>query len=93
MPRTRTARLEGDDRGVISNDTPGGTQEKAIINESGLYSLIFTSTKPEAKRFKKWITSEVIPTIRRTGTYSVAQSRFRDASALSPAAAGATIGR
>lgn len=54
-------------------DTPGGTQSVTIINESGLYSLILRSRKPEAKRFKKWITSEVLPAIRKTGGYIVAQ--------------------
>jgi prophage antirepressor-like protein len=43
------------------------------INESGLYSLVLTSRKPEAKRFKKWLTSQVIPAIRKTGSYSVQQ--------------------
>lgn len=51
-------------------------QERAmwVINESGLYSLIFRSNKPEAKNFKKWITSEVLPQIRKTGSYSVPQT-------------------
>ena len=49
--------------------TPGGPQEMTIINESGLYSLILTSRKPEAKKFKKWVTSEVLPAIRKTGKY------------------------
>jgi prophage antirepressor-like protein len=53
-------------------DTPGGPQEVTIITESGLWSLVLTSRKPEAKRFKKWITSEVIPAIRKTGGYMVA---------------------
>jgi prophage antirepressor-like protein len=51
--------------------TPGGVQEVVIINESGLYSLILRSRRPEAKAFKKWVTSEVIPSIRRTGAYVV----------------------
>lgn len=50
-------------------DTPGGPQQVGIINESGLYSLDLTSRKPEAKAFKKWITSEVLPAIRKTGSY------------------------
>jgi prophage antirepressor-like protein len=65
------SRLDDDEKGVANTDTLGGKQEMAIINESGLYSLILTSRKPEAKAFKKWITSEVLPTIRKTGSYSV----------------------
>ena len=51
--------------------TPGGPQDMTIINESGLYAVILRSDKPEAKPFRKWVTAEVLPTIRRTGTYSV----------------------
>lgn len=50
--------------------TPSGAQEMTIINESGLYSLIFASKLPSAKKFKRWVTSEVLPTIRRTGGYN-----------------------
>lgn len=71
-PRNATARLDDDEKGVHSVDTPGGRQEMTIINESGLYSLILTSRKPTAKRFKKWVTAEVLPEIRRTGGYMVA---------------------
>ena len=53
------SRLDDDEKGISSVDTLGGPQDAAIINESGLYSLILTSRKPEAKRFKKWVTSEV----------------------------------
>ena len=62
-------RLDDDEKGVISNDTPGGMQEVTIINESGLYSLVLGSRKPEAKKFRKWVTSEVLPAIRKTGRY------------------------
>lgn len=62
-------RLDDDEKGVSSTDTPGGKQELAVINESGLYNLILGSRKPEAKRFKKWVTSEVLPAIRKTGRY------------------------
>ena len=51
-------------------DTPGGKQKMAIINESGLYSVILRSDKPEAKPFRKWVTGTVLPAIRKTGTYS-----------------------
>lgn len=63
------ARLDPDEKGVAQTDTLGGRQNVRIINESGLFSLILRSDKPEAKRFKKWVTSEVLPSIRRTGTY------------------------
>jgi prophage antirepressor-like protein len=64
-------RLDDDEKGVSSIDTPGGNQELSIINESGLYSLILTSRKPEAKKFKKWVTSEVLPALRKTGHYEI----------------------
>jgi prophage antirepressor-like protein len=77
------ARLDSDEKDYIDivDGTPG-TPRRAIINESGLYSLILTSRKPEAKRFKKWITSEVIPSIRKTGSYGVPQINVRDPSQL-----------
>ena len=68
-PRTSLALLDEDEKGVHSVDTPGGLQEMSIISEPGLYSLILRSRKPEAKAFKRWITHEVIPAIRRTGGY------------------------
>lgn len=69
--RDAMARLDSDEKGVGTIDTLGGPQEMTIISESGLYSLTLTSRKPEAKRFKKWITSEVLPSIRKTGSYSL----------------------
>lgn len=65
------SRLDGDEKGVIISDTPGGKQELRAVNESGIYSLIFQSRKPEAKRFRKWVTGEVLPSIRRTGGYEI----------------------
>ena len=70
--RKAASRLDDDEKGVTISDTLGGPQEMTTINESGLWSLVLTSRKPEAKRFKKWLTSEVIPTIRKTGGYMVA---------------------
>ena len=64
-------RLDEDEKGRFSIPTLGGNQEANVINESGLYSLILGSRKPEAKKFKKWVTSEVLPAIRKTGSYSV----------------------
>jgi len=69
--RDALSRLDADEKGVGLTDTLGGTQEMAIINESGLYSLILTSRKPEAKAFKRWVTHEVLPAIRRTGHYGL----------------------
>ena len=67
--RMAVDRLDADEKGVSTVDTPGGTQVMTTINESGLYLLILTSRKETAKRFRKWITSEVLPTIRKTGAY------------------------
>lgn len=66
------SRLDDDEKGVATIDTLGGKQSMSIINESGLYNLIFQSRKPEAKAFRKWVTSEVLPSIRRTGRYALA---------------------
>ena len=63
--------VDGDDKGVNEMDTPGGVQTVMFINESGLYSLILSSKLPAAKRFKRWVTSEVLPAIRRHGLYAV----------------------
>lgn len=73
--RQALTRLDDDEKGVISTDTLGGQQDMNIINESGLYSLVLGSRKPEAKRFKKWVTAEVLPAIRKTGVYSSAGAR------------------
>ncbi len=69
-PSQALSRLDDDEKGIISNDTLGGKQNMTVVNESGLYSLILSSRKPEAKRFKKWVTSEVLPAIRKTGSYN-----------------------
>lgn len=61
--------VDPDDKGVANCDTLGGTQKMIIINESGLYSLILSSKLPSAKEFKHWVTSEVLPSIRKTGGY------------------------
>ncbi len=63
--------LEEDEKGVSKVYTLGGLQEQNIINESGLYNLIFRSNKPQAKVFRKWVTSEVLPAIRKQGYYFV----------------------
>lgn len=69
------SRLDDDEKTTIANNDSqagSGAQAYTIINESGLWSLVLTSRKPAAKRFKKWITSEVIPSIRKTGGYMAA---------------------
>ena len=63
--------VDDDDRGVHPVDSPSGTQTMTIINESGLYSLILSSKLPDARKFKRWVTSEVLPSIRKTGGYAV----------------------
>lgn len=60
-----------DKKGALIQGTPGGSQNMVIINESGLYSLILSSKLPNAKKFKRWVTSEVLPAIRKTGSYSI----------------------
>ena len=58
-----------EDKGVVKHDTLGGRQSFTIINESGLYSLILSSKLPQAKDFKRWVTTEVLPSIRKNGGY------------------------
>lgn len=64
-------RVDEEGRGVAKIDTPSGEQEMTVINESGLYSLVLSSKLPSAKKFKRWVTSEVLPSIRKTGAYAV----------------------
>ena len=63
--------VDEEDKGVTKCDTLGGTQEMTVINESGLYGLILGSKLPTARKFKRWVTSEVLPAIRRHGVYAV----------------------
>lgn len=69
--RKALSRLEDDEKGVTLSDTLGGKQEMATVNEYGLYSLVLSSRKPEAKEFKRWITHDVLPSLRKYGTYSM----------------------
>lgn len=66
---TISKKVDPEDKGVAKIATPGGTQQMIVINESGLYSLILSSKLPSAKKFKRWVTSEVLPSIRKTGFY------------------------
>lgn len=67
--------LDEDEKGVTNGYTLGGNQELTVINESGLYHLIFISRKPEAKSIRRWVTGTVLPSIRRTGSYSISNDR------------------
>ena len=70
-----TRRLDDDEKGLTKIQTPGGVQEMTVINESGLYKLTFRSNKPEAKKFTNWVTSEVLPALRKTGRYSTQSAK------------------
>lgn len=65
-----TRRLDEDEKGVRSVDTPGGKQQVSVISEAGLYNAILGSKVPGAREFKRWVTHEVIPSIRRHGAYA-----------------------
>lgn len=69
LDRTATRRLDDDEKGVRSTHTPGGSQEMTFVTEAGFYSLVLASKKPEARAFKRWVTHEVLPQIRKTGGY------------------------
>lgn len=71
LDRKALERLDDDEKGVSSIHTPGGHQEMTVVSESGLFNLVLGSRKPEARRFKRWVTHEVLPSIRRTGAYAV----------------------
>lgn len=69
--------VDAEDRGVTKCDTLGGPQEMTIINESGLYALVLSSKLPTARRYKHWVTSEVLPSIRKHGLYATAETAER----------------
>ena len=77
------ARLDEDEKGITSSDTPGGEQELLTVNEPGMYGLVLGSRKPEAKRFKRWLKHEVLPAIREKGAYFLKQSQ-KDKNELPP---------
>lgn len=83
--RMAAERLEPDEKGVSQIDTPGGMQDMIVINESGLYTVILRSDKPEAKPFRKWVTSEVLPSIRKTGGYIQGQDQLSPAELMAKA--------
>lgn len=79
------AHVDEDDKGVGEIQTPGGKQKIVIINESGLYSLVLSSKLPTAKKFKHWVTAEILPSIRRTGGYIANAETMTDAEIMSKA--------
>ena len=81
-PAKVAERLDEDEKGMSQIHTPGGLQNVSIITESGLYNVILRSDKPEAKPFRKWVTSEVLPSIRRHGAYMTPETL--QAAILSP---------
>lgn len=74
--RNVAARLDEDEKGVCQMDTLGGTQNVTVVSESGLYHVILRSDKPEAAPFRKWVTSEVLPSIRKNGGYIAGQEQL-----------------
>ncbi len=77
-PSQAVSRLDDYEKAIYTVYTLGGQQKALFVNESGLYSLIFTSRKKEAKEFKKWVTTEVLPSIRKTGSYSTDEKRIEE---------------
>ncbi|MGH1416860.1 MAG: BRO-N domain-containing protein [Pelagimonas sp.] len=77
--RDALSRLESDEKdGVGITDAIGRTQTTNVVNESGLYALIMTSRKPAARRFRKWVTAEVLPTLRREGQYKMPSQEAKE---------------
>ena len=70
-----TRHVDAEDKGVVKHDTPSGEQEMLIINESGLSSLILSSKMPKAKAFKRWVTGEVLPALRKNGVYETVKAQ------------------
>lgn len=77
-PSAAVGGLDDDERGLRNVETPSGTQQMVTVTEAGLYSLIIRSRKAEAKRFRRWITHDVLPAIRKTGSYSVTPTLTED---------------
>lgn len=77
--------VDEEDKGIAKCDTLGGKQSLIIINESGLYSLILSSKLPGAKDFKRWVTSEILPQVRRTGGYIPIENNMSDAEIMAKA--------
>lgn len=69
--RDALARLDDDEKGVVLTDTLGGRQELSAVTESGMFALVLGSRKPSARRFRKWLTAEVLPALRKQGYYAL----------------------
>lgn len=80
--RDAVSRLDDDEKDVGKADTLGGSQDMVLISESGLYTLIMRSNKEQAKPFRRWVTGEVLPSIRKTGSYSVNQTQQQSMTCL-----------
>lgn len=80
-PRKALSRLDGDEKGVTIEHTPGGDQAMNTVSEAGLYALTFKSRKPKARQFRRWVTHEVIPAIRKCGYYYNYQAAGADGAA------------
>lgn len=85
--------LDNDEKGTHNVSTLGGNQDVSVINESGFYHAAFKSRKPEVKPFRKWVTSEVLPTIRKTGGYQIGQKTTADDRTPLRQAVAALVGR
>jgi anti-repressor protein len=85
LDRTATRRLDDDEKGVRSMHTPGGIQEMTFVSEAGFYSLVLASKKPEAHAFKRWVTHEVLPALRRDGAYVASDGDEDDATLMARA--------
>ena len=87
--RDVAGRLDEDQKGVGQIDTPGGKQRTTIVNESGMWDVVLRSDKPEAKPLRRWLTGEVLPSIRKTGSYALkqdpAQEHHRQLASISEA--------
>lgn len=90
-PSRVSERLDRDEKGVSLIHTLGGAQKVTVVNESGMYAVILRSDKPQAKPFRKWITSEVLPSIRKTGKYEMKPSDDLKAKRVETAQANANV--
>lgn len=90
-PSKVSERLDRDEKGVSLIHTLGGAQKVTVVNESGMYAVILRSDKPQAKPFRKWVTSEVLPSIRKTGKYEMKQSDDLKAKRVETAQANANV--
>ena len=84
--RMAVQELDEDEKGVSKTDTPGGIQDMTIISEAGLYTLLMRSNKPEARPFRRWVTHDVLPSIRKTGSYALPCTKKEETSRIPPEA-------